>query len=162
MVEDTSRLGHIDATTGGIVGVVVLRNDVGRRCVANLKQLVVGVVGPRGYETVGISKSGFEVRAVKVVPGEGELAAEGCVADRAPCDVRNSVHYVVESISIVNFVLPRGSFKLIAPILTPVLCRARHRLHCHCHNVLYLEPISCHLVFSTLQTPAGIIPCIFP
>ena len=46
--ESCSSLGNIDASASGIVCVVVLRNDVGWRCVADLKQLIVRVVLPRG------------------------------------------------------------------------------------------------------------------
>jgi hypothetical protein len=42
------------AAASGVVSVVELRDDVGRRCVANLQELVIGVVGPAGSKTVRI------------------------------------------------------------------------------------------------------------
>ena len=49
------------ATTGGIVCVVELRDDVRGHRVADLQELVVGVVGPRGGQAVGILERGLEV-----------------------------------------------------------------------------------------------------
>ena len=58
------------AAAYGVVGVVVLRDKVGRGRVKNLEQLVVGVVSPRGGEAVRVCKRGFQIAAVEVVPRE--------------------------------------------------------------------------------------------
>ena len=58
-----ARMRSRDSATSGVVSVIVLRNDVGRRCVANLKQLPLGVIGPRGGEAIGIGERGFGVAA---------------------------------------------------------------------------------------------------
>ena len=44
--ECAARLSTCDTASRGVVGIVVLRNDVGRESVADLKQLVVRVVCP--------------------------------------------------------------------------------------------------------------------
>ena len=48
VAEGATALGDGNAATGGIVGVVELGNDIGRRGVTNLEELVIRVVGPGG------------------------------------------------------------------------------------------------------------------
>ena len=59
-----------NATTRRVVGVVELGNDVGRRGVADLQELVVGVVCPAGGEAIWILERGLEVGARQVSPLE--------------------------------------------------------------------------------------------
>ena len=68
IAERAAALGDGGATTGSVVGVVELRDDVRRRRVADLKELIVGVVGPRGGETIGILQRGLEVGVRQIRP----------------------------------------------------------------------------------------------
>ena len=54
VAEGGAGFGDRRAATGSIVGVVELRDDVGGRRVADLKELVVRVVGPAGGEAVRV------------------------------------------------------------------------------------------------------------
>ena len=76
-----SILGACDAATSGIVSVVVLRDDVGWESVADLQQLVVGVVSPRGSKAVGIGEGRLEVRTRQIRPRECAFILNG----RAAC-----------------------------------------------------------------------------
>ena len=49
-----------DTTACRIVRVVILRDDIGRGGVTNLKKLVVGVVLPAGGQTIGVGERGLE------------------------------------------------------------------------------------------------------
>ena len=56
IAEGGATLRDGDSTTGGIVCVVELRDDVRGHRVADLQELVVGVVGPRGGQAIGIQQ----------------------------------------------------------------------------------------------------------
>ena len=65
----------------GVGNRVVLRDDVGRRCVADLKQLAVGIVLPRRGKAVGVGERGLEVRTRQIRPRECAFILNG----RAAC-----------------------------------------------------------------------------
>ena len=71
IAEGGAGLGDGGAATGGIVGVVELRDDVRRGGVLDLQELVVRVVGPTGDNAVGVGESGFQVGTREVGPVEG-------------------------------------------------------------------------------------------
>ena len=58
VAERAAALGDGSAAAGGGVSVVELGDDVGRGGVTDLQELVVGVVGPAGRETVRVGDSG--------------------------------------------------------------------------------------------------------
>ena len=58
VAERAAALGDGSAAAGGVVSVVELGDDVGRGGVTDLQELVVGVVGPAGRETVRVGDSG--------------------------------------------------------------------------------------------------------
>ena len=59
IAEGGATLRDGDSTTSGIVCVVELRDDVSGRRVADLQELVVGVVGPGGGQAVRIQQRGL-------------------------------------------------------------------------------------------------------
>ena len=70
VVEGCSRPEHVDATPCSIINIIVLRDCVGWRRVADLEQLPVGIILPRCSEPIGIRERRFEVATIKIGPGE--------------------------------------------------------------------------------------------
>ena len=47
-----------------------MRNNVSWKCVADLEEPIVRVIGPAGRESVGIGEGLLQIAAVMIAPGE--------------------------------------------------------------------------------------------